>query len=95
LGYLARAGVASTRGDHRRARSALEQAIATLDEAGMEMYAAIARQSLASLGGGAAVADSGWWGRESIADPGRFTALIAPGFAPRSLPGGGVRALPP
>ncbi len=85
LARLARAGVASSRGDQAQAREQLVRAIEGLDAVEMHSFAAAARWRLGlSLGGqeGQALRDraDSWMRSRSIRNPARMVALHAPGF---------------
>jgi tetratricopeptide (TPR) repeat protein len=83
---LARAGIAATRGDRDRAALLLRDAASGFDAADMALYAAAARRTLGKLVGG----DEGrvlveraeaWMRAETVKNPARMTAMLAPGFA--------------
>jgi hypothetical protein len=84
---LTRAGaVVAARGDDARAIALLRSAVAGLDGAGMQLYAAASRRCLGKmLGGdeGRALIDAAdaWMREEGIAAPARVTAVLAPGFS--------------
>ncbi len=85
LAQLARAGVASSRGDQAQEREQLARAIKGLDTVEMHSFAAAARWRLGlSLGGqeGQALRDraDSWMRSRAIRNPARMVALHAPGF---------------
>jgi hypothetical protein len=83
---LSRAGVAHVRGDLDSARTIVERAAAAFDAADMRLMAACARRRHGVLVGGTvgaaevATADA-WMRSQTIVDPVRMTACLAPGFA--------------
>jgi len=84
---LVRAGIAVTQGrkDDPRALSLLREAISGFTAADMALYAAASRRCLGVLVGGddgrdlVRAADA-WMTSESIKNPARMTAMLAPGF---------------
>jgi hypothetical protein len=85
LAQLARAGIASSRGDPSGAREQLIRAISGLDAVDMHSFAAAARWRLGvSLGGrdGQALVDlaNTWMRSQAIRNPARMVAMHAPGF---------------
>jgi tetratricopeptide (TPR) repeat protein len=85
LAALLRAGIAATRDDRERAVPLLRAAIAGFDAADMALYAAASRRSLGTLLGG----DEGralveqaetWMKSETVKNPAKMTAMLAPGF---------------
>ena len=84
LALLLRAGVAATRGETERALSLLEPAEAGLVAVEMALHAAVARRRRGELLGGdtgrglVAVADA-WMTTQTIKNPERMTAMLAPG----------------
>ena len=83
---LSRAGLASVRGDDDGARRGLERAALAFDGADMRLMAACARRRHGMLVGGAAgaaeiAAADAWMQAQTIADPARMTACLAPGPA--------------
>jgi tetratricopeptide (TPR) repeat protein len=85
LAHLIRAGVANGRGEGREALARLEAAMSGLEAQDMRYLAAVARRRLGELRGG----DEGrmlidqvnsWMSTQSIRNPDRFTAMLAPGF---------------
>jgi hypothetical protein len=93
---LIRAGVANMR---RRGEmltvSLLRDAIAGFEELEMALYAAAARRRLGEVVGGdegrslVQSADA-WMKSESVGDPARMTAVLAPGFGPGGATRGGA-----
>ncbi|PYQ02687.1 MAG: ATP-binding protein [Acidobacteria bacterium] len=84
LALLLRAGVAATRGDTSRAVPLLESAEAGLGAADMALHAAAARRRRGELIGGEAghglvAAADAWMTGQSIKNPERMTAMLAPG----------------
>jgi serine/threonine protein kinase/tetratricopeptide (TPR) repeat protein len=86
LAELVRAGLSATRGDSARAASQLGAAIAAFEAADMRLYAAAARLRRGELLADteAITAATAWMQSEGIADPARFTAMLAPGFPAKS-----------
>jgi hypothetical protein len=87
LSTLLSAGIALTgEGNQERAASLLRTAAAGFDAAGMALSAAAARRRLGGLLGGeegrtlVEGADT-WMKSESVKDPAKMTAMLAPGFA--------------
>lgn len=85
LAGLIRAAVAAARGENRRARMLLENAVAGFDAADMALYAACARRRLGELIGGdagqALVSNAdAWMLAQQIHDPICVTRVHAPGF---------------
>jgi serine/threonine protein kinase/tetratricopeptide (TPR) repeat protein len=86
LATLVRAGVASVRGDPRRAAGLLRVGIAQAEAAGMALHAAAARWRLAALVG-APESDilrarvSAWVESQGAVDVEGLAAVVAPGFA--------------
>jgi hypothetical protein len=84
LALLLRAGVAATRGETERALSLLEPAETGLAAADMALHAAVARRRRGELLGGdtgrglVAAADA-WMASQTIRNPERMTAMMAPG----------------
>jgi eukaryotic-like serine/threonine-protein kinase len=85
LAQLARAAIASSRGDQAKAREQLTRAIEGLDAVHMHSFAAAARWRLGSLLVGQEAqtlvnqADS-WMRSQAIENPSRMVAMHAPGF---------------
>ena len=85
LASLLAAGVARTRGDDARTRTLLDDAARGFDAADMALWAAVARLRLGQLVGGdegaalVAAAES-VLRAQSVANPGRVAATLAPGF---------------
>ena len=84
LALLLRAGVAATRGETSRAGPLLESAEAGLMAAEMALHAAAARRRRGELIGGEAgrglvAAADAWMAGQSIKNPERMTAMLAPG----------------
>jgi hypothetical protein len=84
LAVLLRAGAASTRGESERAVRLLQSAEAGFDAAEMALHAAAARRRRGELMGGDAgrtliAAADAWMGGQSIKNPERMTAMLAPG----------------
>ena len=85
LAQLARAGVASSRGDQADTRERLTRAIKGLDAVAMHSYAAAARWRLGlSLAGreGQTLVDQAdsWMRSQAVRSPARMVAMHAPGF---------------
>ena len=86
LAALLAAGIARTRGDAAKARAQLDAAARGFDAVEMALWAAVARRQLGQLVGGdegaalAAGADA-FMRAQSVRDPGRVAATLAPGFA--------------
>ena len=84
LALLLRAGVAATRGERERALSLLERAETGLAAADMALHAAVARSRRGELLGGdtgrglVAAADA-WMAGQTIRNPERMRAMLAPG----------------
>jgi hypothetical protein len=83
---LLRAGVAATTGDRERAIALLRDACPLFDGGDMALCAAASRRCLGKVAGG----DEGralitgaedWMRAQSIKNPARMTAMLAPGFA--------------
>ncbi len=84
LAALARAGIASARGDREEAARRLGFAAAHFANADMALYGAVTRLRLGSLlggGKGKALSDSAeaWMRKQKIHDPAGFAAMLAPG----------------
>jgi hypothetical protein len=84
LAALARAGIASIRGDRAEAARRLGFAASHFAMTDMGLYAAVSRRRLGStLGGekGKALVDSSdaWMRNQKIKNPARFAAMLAPG----------------
>jgi tRNA A-37 threonylcarbamoyl transferase component Bud32 len=84
---LLRAGAAAARGDRVGAARLLAEAARAFEAADMALYAAVARHRLGELVGGAGgqelvAAAEEWMAGQQIRDPGRATAVLAPGFPP-------------
>ncbi|HEX6834951.1 MAG TPA: hypothetical protein VF334_00185, partial [Polyangia bacterium] len=86
LAALLAAGVARTGGDLAQARTSLDEAARGFDAADMALWEAVARRQLGLLVGGdegaalVAAADA-FLRAQSVRDPGRVAATLAPGFA--------------
>jgi len=83
LAALAAAGVALASGDRQAAIERFRDAIARADAAGMQMHAAVARECLGDLVGGAAGAAlvgaaRAWMASQGVRAPERMAATIAP-----------------
>jgi tetratricopeptide (TPR) repeat protein len=86
LATLLRAGIAGALSDTDRAATLLRAAAPAIDAADMALNAAAARRTLGKLLGGdegRALVDQAeaWMRSESIKNPARMTAMLAPGFA--------------
>jgi Cdc6-like AAA superfamily ATPase len=86
LAALLAAGVARARGDDERARNQLDVAARGFDATEMALWAAAARWQLGRLVGGdegaaLVAAAEALLRAQSVADPGRVAATLAPGFA--------------
>ena len=85
LAQLVQAGIAATRGDLSAARERLTAAVTGLEACDMRLYAAAARRRLGQLVGGSegqtliAGADA-WMAGQTIRNPARMAAMLAPGF---------------
>jgi len=85
IALLVRAGVAALRGDDAAAEAGLAGAVPGFEAAGMALHAAVARRARGALLGGdegralATGADAFLTG-QSVRDPARFAAMIAPGL---------------
>ena len=84
LAILLRAGVAATQGETARALSLLEPAETGLAAADMALHAAAARRRRGELLGGDAgrglvAAADAWMADQTIRNPARMTAMLAPG----------------
>ena len=83
---LLRAGIAMVDGENREhAVSLLREAIAGFDVADMALYAAASRRCMGALLGGdqgreAVSGADAWMTSETIKNPARMTAMLAPGF---------------
>jgi hypothetical protein len=86
LATLLRAGVAHASGDRDAAAALLRSAATAFDAVDMALYAAATRRTLGKLLGG----DEGrelvrlaetWMREETVKNPARITAMLAPGFA--------------
>jgi hypothetical protein len=85
---LIRAGVAHVRGDTEAAQALLREAAAGFDAVDMALHAAAARRCLGKLTGGdegARLIDraEAWMRSETVKNPARMTAMLAPGFGKR------------
>jgi eukaryotic-like serine/threonine-protein kinase len=84
LAELILGGVAAARGDREAAARRCAAAAAGFDAADMALYAAVARCRQGQLGGadGRALIDDAeaWMRGQRIKSPGRWTAMLAPGF---------------
>ena len=85
LAQLVHAGIAATEGDPSTARERLTAAVSGFEACDMRLYAAAARRHLGQLVGGAeghtlmTRADT-WMGSQTIRNPARMAAMLAPGF---------------
>ncbi len=85
LAQLLRAGIRRSAGDLDGARRGLEQAVASLDSAGMLLYAAAARRHLGRLRADSegraqvALADE-FFRSQRVRNPARLSAILAPGY---------------
>jgi hypothetical protein len=84
LARLVRAGVAAARGERDRAASELESAEKALRDADMALHAAAAQRRRGELLGGAEgarliEASGAWMTGQSIENPARMAAMLAPG----------------
>jgi tetratricopeptide (TPR) repeat protein len=94
LAQLIRAGAASIQGDAGRAARLLADAVSRFDSAEMGMFAASARRQLGRLHGGDEGRDlieraDAWMCAQSIRNPARMAACLAPGF-PQTEDGGAI-----
>ena len=85
LAGLLHAGLAAARGDREAARVQLTAAAAAFDAVDLALHAAVARRRLGRLLGGdegraLIVAADVWMAGQTIRNPERMTALLAPGF---------------
>jgi hypothetical protein len=85
VALLIRATVASCRGDEARAVALLEKARAGFEALEMRLYAAAAERALGRILGGdrgraLVTAAEAWMTGQGIRNPGRFAAVLAPGF---------------
>jgi len=83
---LLRAGIVSVQGQVDRAAAHLRDAASGFDAADMALYAAATRRTLGKLVAGdegrALVEQADAWMRsETVKNPARMTAMLAPGFA--------------
>jgi hypothetical protein len=86
LANLIHAGVAHRRGDTASAANFLRAALAGCDATMMGLYAAVARKRLGHLLGGTEghalqTAAEAWMASQHVHNPGRLTALLAPGLS--------------
>ena len=82
IALLVEAGCASLDGRTSAARTHLRDAADAFDRADMRLYAAVARWRLGQLEGGTLRAESeAWMTAQTIRNPARLTAMLAPGFA--------------
>ena len=84
LAGVLKAGVASLRGDRRRAVAELRAAIGSLEESGMALHVAVARRRLGALLGGeegAALVSASreWMASRGIVHPDKLADVYAPG----------------
>jgi hypothetical protein len=90
---LLRAGIAVVRdGNLGRARRMLERALEGFERAEMGLYASAVRACLGSLLGGAegrslVDASDAWMAAQTVQNPGRMVAMLAPGFSKVSARG--------
>jgi hypothetical protein len=89
MASMTTAALLAARGDLPAAAASLRKTAAAFDEVGMALHAASCRLHLASVGGeadDAALASSArtWFEGQRVADPHRFAAMIASGFAARA-----------
>jgi serine/threonine protein kinase len=92
LAALARAGIASIRGDWKQTARRLGFAASSFALTDMTLYAAVSRRCLGTiLGGekGKALVDSAdaWMREQKIEDPAGFAAMLAPGRFDEEAPG--------
>jgi hypothetical protein len=85
LAQLVHAGIAVTQGDPSAARERLTAAVTGFEACDMRLHAAAARRCLGQLVGGSegrtlmACADT-WMAGQTILNPARMAAMLAPGF---------------
>lgn len=90
MGDLVRSGIAASRGDLEQTVALLDTAIAGFDAADMSLHASVARRRKGDIIGGdegkdLLSASDAWMEEEKISNPGRWAAMLSPGFSgPRS-----------